>query len=270
METIELQSWEDFEGHVVHLQRERQARVYSGVYVSDNLYRGQADSDWLLGTTLERFVGKSLTLEQYFRTLRSTAPQVETLTGSAWQLPSVEEYMGEFRGEGLLPPDRFPAYEYFVYVRHHGFPSPLLDWTRSPYVAAYFAFRDVQSTAKKCSIYAYLEYSTGHKSGSSNIPEIRGWGPYVRSHRRHFQQQSQYTTCTVFRDGTLTYANHEDAFAQVRGDQDQLRKFNIPTTERRKVLERLEQMNVHAFSLFGSEESLMETLAIREMLLRKR
>jgi hypothetical protein len=41
-------------------------------------------------------------------------------------------------------------------------------------------------------------------------------------------------------------------------------KFNIPATQRPKVLKLLDEHNLNAFSLFGSEESLMETLAIRE------
>jgi hypothetical protein len=46
------------------------------------------------------------------------------------------------------------------------------------------------------------------------------------------------------------------------------RKFTIPASERRKVLEQLDEFNVNAFSLFGSEESLMETLTVRELFLR--
>lgn len=41
-------------------------------------------------------------------------------------------------------------------------------------------------------------------------------------------------------------------------------KFTIPVTERMRVLAVLDEHNLNAFSLFGSEESLMETLAARE------
>jgi len=45
-------------------------------------------------------------------------------------------------------------------------------------------------------------------------------------------------------------------------------KFVIPVSERKKVLEYLNCFNIKSFSLFGSEESLMESLAIQEFDLR--
>ena len=127
-------------------------------------------------------------------------------------------------------------------------------------MAAYFAFHE-RSQAANASIFAYCEYSEGHKSGSSNEPEIRGLGRYVRGHRRHLNQQSEYKVCTVFRNGKLRYASHDDVFAAASVDQDILCKFDVPMSERKKVLRRLKQYNINAFSLVGSEESLMESLA---------
>ena len=40
--------------------------------------------------------------------------------------------------------------------------------------------------------------------------------------------------------------------------QDVVFKFVLPHTERRKVLNELQMYNLNAFTLFGSEESLME------------
>ena len=48
-------------------------------------------------------------------------------------------------------------------------------------------------------------------------------------------------------------------------EQDVLVKYLIPVSERDKVLEKLDLMNVNAYSLFGSEEALMDTLAYREI-----
>ncbi len=43
----------------------------------------------------------------------------------------------------------------------------------------------------------------------------------------------------------------------------------MPSSERRKVLCLLDRYNLNAFSLLGSEESLMESVALRELLVPK-
>jgi hypothetical protein len=154
------------------------------------------------------------------------------------------------------------------------FPSPLLDWTTSPYIAAYFAFRraDKQKEGAEPSvaIYAFVESPEGTKRGFTDQPFISSLGPTIKVHPRHFLQKCQYTMCCVKKgDGQPVYASHEDVFARNDTGQDLLWKFIIPVSQRTEVLKRLEMSNINSYSLFGSEESLIETLAIRNFTIRE-
>ena len=281
METIYLKSWEEFENELRGLfdlrdkMKKKTAQDLGGeskdIYISDILFRGQSDSEWQLRTTLERTIDKPMNMLDYYTAILSSKPEIETFTGRSWDLPSSTEYASWLNNNyGLSGVSPLQVYEYMAYLRHHGFPSPLLDWTASPYVAAYFAFRGAisqkgeEKRESAVSIYAYLEYLGIEKQGWAKSPFIFSLGPTIKVHPRHFLQKCQYTICSVKKtDNDRFYSFHEDVFAEDNKEQDLLWKFVIPAAERNRVLRVLERSNIDAYSLFGSEESLMETIAIR-------
>lgn len=263
MEEILVEKWEQFEDHLARLDSELagiRGKTHSSV--SEPLFRGQADADWKLETTLERTTQYTVLMEEYYRSIRAVRPAVASLTGKDWPIPDNFE-----PNQGRPSPP--PGYEFMIYLRHHGFPSPLLDWSKSPYVAAYFAFRSKRRQQDgNVAIYSYVEHLGEGKSWSGTRPHIHVLGPYVISHKRHYSQQCSYTICKkllLSHDQQYAYASHEDVAKGAGKSQDRFMKYIFPQSERQKALDRLALMNITAFSLFGSEESLMETLGYAEI-----
>ena len=275
MLTIDVDNWEQFEDQLRELQEQHSKR-------GSLLFRGLEDHRFTLSTTLERQGQQGMSFIQYYRLISVVKPQIESFVGINWDVPTYPEYREWLeRNDSVGLFTEFPAYDYMVYLRHHGFPSPLLDWTASPYVAAYFAFRGIDESQQqehhenRVTICVYRKSRNGSTIGSFGRPEIHELGPDVRTHRRHFLQQSRYTVCIVrsqngASDHTWRYASHEDVFDRQSSSQDLLWKYQIPATEWRKVQGMLDRYNLNAFSLFGSEESLMETMALRELHLREK
>lgn len=269
MKQENFDSWEQFEAYIQQLQSARTKAIESQKgSVSHFLFRGQSDHFWQLKTTLDRTGYEPWSFSKYFRLISVARPQLETFTKLRWKIEDWPELRNWSSSYDNLKLTQFPGYDYLVFLRHHGFPSPFLDWTRSPYVAAFFAF--AQPRSERVAVYIYQEYAGHGKAGSSSSPQIVSFGPYVRSHSRHFLQQSEYTIGAQFRDGEWWYAQHEDAFAASLSTQDQLWKITMPATERSKVLRNLDAYNLNAFSLFQTEEALLNTIAIRELELREK
>jgi hypothetical protein len=265
MKDENLQTWEDFESKIIDLQS-ISPKAEGVLRPSTIVFRGQSDAKWHLTTTVERYMGNNIALIDYYTLIYKAKSRIETFTGRIWDIPALQEYKDWLANyDSMGGSDRIEALEYMAYIRHQGFPSPLLDWSTSPYVAAYFAFRGLASAASNVAIFAFIEHY-GIKGGRIDEPNIWTLNTYLSSDKRHFLQQSQYTICTSGSGVKAQYGNHEEVFARGRKNQDLLWKFTLPASEREKVLRKLDLYNINSYSLFGSEESLMETVFIREFL----
>jgi FRG domain len=240
-------SWNEFEAEALLAADRNEARPA--------LFRGQRNYNWKLETTLERYGRPDYKIRRYHQDVLSAARIIETVFGKKWHL--AEEPTEDINP--VMPPAEYP---FMAYLRHHGFPSPLLDWTTSPYVAAFFAFHHAnQEEAEFVSIFEYREGRS--KGSSSDEAAICSLGPWIATDKKHFLQQSEYTVCRKWASTRGIYASHEEAFARGSGDQDMLKKYVIPVSEKDRVLRRLKLMNITCYSLFESTEGLMETLATK-------
>lgn len=264
MKHIELETLEEFEAEVEKLNSFLSAQKKHDLdTVEKPLFRGQSQESWSLETSLERYLSGVVSIEQYNRYLLRIKPAVEAYTGNSWKVDRNIKIEDTTFLQAAVP-----SYEFMLYARHHGFPSPLLDWSQSPYVALFFAFQNAVPD-QRVSIFAYVDDLGGGKGGWCGAPQISAQSPYVSSHSRHFMQQSQYTIATEKVNDEWVYCSHEKYFSETTDEsQDLLIKFTLPGNLKNKYLKKLQQMNINAFTLYGSDESLMDMLAFREIIER--
>jgi hypothetical protein len=226
--------------------------------ISKLLFRGHANAEWELQTTLERYSNETFSVNSYNALLSSIQPAVSAYTAKEWLL---DEKVKNGDDYFLYPPN----YEFMSYIRHHGFPSPLLDWTQSLYIALFFAFQSC-SEKNDVAIFTYIESLDGGKSGWVGAPTICLLGPYINTHKRHFIQQGQYTVSVKKDSDQWFYCRHDASLTESSGlDQDIVYKFILPGSLKFEIISKLNEMNLNPFTLFSTEESLMETLAFKEI-----
>jgi hypothetical protein len=106
------------------------------------VFRGQADFDWGLGTSLQRAFADA------------------NVVGAVQRAHVENSSIGFFKDRSriYLPttPDENDLLGWLALMQHYGAPTRLQDWTLSPFVAAYFAYRE--DKGKDAALWAVQAY----------------------------------------------------------------------------------------------------------------
>lgn len=221
------------------------------------LFRGQIDHEWKIRSSLERHGIEIIKCEEYYRKIDSYKPLINPLIENRYERKLTRSgYPFDFN-EYEKGSWELPEMEYLTYLRHHGFPTPLVDLSRSCFVALFFACEDFNQRNKDGKVFLYSPPQT--RFGGNDIPDLRMIGRYVEAGKRHFAQQSQYVIPILY-DSVWKFI----PFSKVIEDQSNkhvLREIIISKDVKAKLMKELNEMNINRYTMYLNEDALIKSLA---------
>ena len=229
--------WETYKGDVANLEGRRY------------LFRGQTKS-WRLRTSFHRAGRADLTrfLNEDIQSLR------RHLSGMTKHVFNLEI------------PDEFGAF--LNLVQHHGYPTPLLDWSYSPYVAAFFAYRGISSEKSEKAdpgdkvrilVFDQIQWKEDWFQPAMLLNSdlfLSIWEFMAIENDRIIPQQAVSTVTNVDDIESYTKSKESDG-------KKYLWAIDLPVCARKKVFQELSYMGITPGSLFPGLDGACEELKER-------
>ncbi|MBI2470716.1 MAG: FRG domain-containing protein [Planctomycetes bacterium] len=223
------------------------------------LYRGHADSSWKITSSLERIGVEEISCKEYYQYIDSLKPLINPLIINKFiRKMTLAGYPFKFDNYG---PGSWslPEMEYLTYLRHHGFPTPTIDFTESHYIALFFACENFVNSKTNGKVFIYIDRKNAGKVMGNDIPDLRRIGRYVETDKRHFAQQSQYLIPVIFEKEWKLIS-----FKRVIDDNKSKYNFyeiEIANEAKRAIVKDLRRMNINRFTMYLDEDSLIRNFA---------
>lgn len=224
---VENATWEEFRKRASEFCRQADT-VRTSV-----LFRGQGDSAWRLRPTVDRL-----------REFSDRARRIEFVDNMVRQFWGQAEGLHSHRLKDVSPGERETL------ARHYGLPSIQLDWTRSPYVATFFAFWQAKEPT----------------SGRVSV--------WVLDRRWIMEEADVVIDEEIDLDvHNVRRAEQQAVVVSLRGNQGFLdavaprafTRIDLPWEERRMILAELESMTISGRSVFRTLQALALDVAERRM-----
>ena len=214
------------------------------------IFRGQSDGTWTLRTTFHRHGRRDLV--RYADDVERLRNVVTGITGRFFNTDNAVEH-------GSL----------LHVAQHHGFPTPLLDWTESPYIAAFFAFAELGPEANEGNVRVLAFQAAAWLRDQQNVQSVVAPFPYFNvntftpiENPRALPQQSVVTATNLVQpEGYIRQMEAERRVAY-------LEAIDLPRSLRNQALDDLAYMGISAASMFPGLDGACQ--ALREKYFRTR
>jgi hypothetical protein len=148
---------------------------------------------------------------------------------------------------------------FYSLVQHHGYPTPLLDWTHSPFIAAYFAFRKKRADGEFARIFVLDQREWQKDIPRSQLitgalPHFSFLNPLAINNPRMVPQQALSTVANV--DDIEEFV----AFNEKNNKKTYLEVIDLPMSERPQIIQELSLMGITAGSMFPGLDGACEQL----------
>lgn len=227
--TVNLESWESFGELVSEALRDG----FADFPIGDWVFRGHASDEFRLVASSDR---------QH----ADLAPETRlALYRSALELLSGSGVLG-------IGGDKIPESALGGILQHHGAPTRLLDWTRSPYVAAYFAFLGSPTFPDSEPVETCAVWALHRKSGLWNAQRAVELMPIDYSLNERARAQRGYFTHNMSLEPDLEKIVNQYHYGS--SNEISCVRITLPREDSGLALREMELMGVHAFALFPGVE----------------
>jgi len=246
-----LESWETF-----------LALVTKPPY-SNWAFRGERDERWPLYSSLSRYL-------QNFGVAREAWPSQEGRILRVFKRKA-HQFLTK-------PPDTDDDFQWMALMQHHGAPTRLIDFTWSPYVAAFFALERAVSDAaifavNTPALWTNRAYPTTTPHLTRDMIDPRRKGNFEKFFLTDknpviwFGEPSEMDQRLIAQAGTfvlpgLLQKPLDEIVSNYSSDDELLRKIVLPSSVRGDAMKWLYRMNITNASLFPGLDGLARSIAV--------